>query len=72
MTVSSAPSTNRVKPSFFSRVEKVRREEEGLEIVVGVQGVDKLAELVSNHVELAALGGDLEERPCVDLGDFFH
>ena len=40
--------------------------------MVGGQHVDELDELLPNHVEHAALGGDLEERPRVDLGDLFH
>ena len=51
---------------------EIRGEEEGLEIVVAGQHVDKLDELLANHVEQVTLGGDLEERPRVDLGDLFH
>jgi hypothetical protein len=40
--------------------------------VVAGQHVDKLDELLPNHVEQVALGGDLEECPRVDLGDLFH
>ena len=43
-----------------------------LKIMVGGKNVDKLDELLPDHVQHVALRSDLEERPRVNLGDLFH
>jgi hypothetical protein len=51
---------------------EVRREEEGLQLAAVVQRVGELADLVAHVVQLVVLGGDLVQRPRVDLGDLLH
>src|SRR6185312_3644196 len=48
------------------------REEEHRQLAVPGERVGERAQLLADDVELAALGRDLEQRTCVDLGDLFH
>ena len=63
---------SRPRPSFFSSVEKYGEKKKTCQLAVLAQRVGELAELLADRVEQLALGGDLEQRPRVDLGDLFH
>ena len=71
MNAGSAPVTARCSPSFFSSVEKYGEKKN-----TAARGRPLIASAnwssCSRTVEDAALLGDLEQRPGVDLGDLFH
>ena len=51
---------------------EVRGEEESRQVAVLVERIGELAELLAHLVEHLPLGGDLEQRAGVDLGDLLH
>ena len=62
----------RAQRLLLLRAREVGREEEHRELAVLVQRVGELAELLAQHVELALLEGDLEQRAGIDLGELLH
>ncbi len=61
-----------VQPLLLLRRGEVRGEEEDLQLAGLVERVGELADLLADAVQLVAVLGDLEQRPCVDRGDLLH
>ena len=61
-----------LRPSFFSSVEKYGEKKKIWSSRFSDSASDELRQLLVDRVEHVALGGDLEQRPGVDLGDLFH
>ena len=72
MNVSIGPLDHPAQAVLLLRGGEVGRHEEDLQLAIGGQRVDELGELLADRVEHTALGGDLEQRSGVDLGDLFH